>query len=125
MSNKNISQPSVENMIEHFNKTPIEIMGSYKEPFTPLPVTPENIIAEGWEDMNLKNPFGGEGVIFRHGFEKGNFVLILDTRKPHIEIIARDNLLLRWLPEFPEIFRVVLPIDNMDSLRTIFKLLDI
>lgn len=89
-------------------------------------LTKEQIEAEGWKPVDLKGFAYRYGVpSFRHGFTKGNFIAVLDTRKYHIEISAADVTLIDFLPEFPEMFRVTIPCKDINTFRYICKLLGI
>ena len=88
-------------------------------------LTKEDIESEGWELFELKGFAYTGKQSFRFGFTKDNYILVLDTRKPHIEITAIDLLKIDWMPEFPENFKVCLPCKSINELRTIEKLLNI
>lgn len=89
-------------------------------------LTKEQIEKEGWSPIELKGWMYMMGTpSYRVGFKKGNYFLVLDTRKPHIEIVAQDVCLIDWLPEIPESFRITIPCPSINEFRTISKLLEI
>lgn len=90
-------------------------------------LTKEQIEAEGWKSYDLSKGFAYRYGVpsFRHGFTKDNYILVLDTRKYHIEIMALDVLKIDFLPEFPEHFRVTIPCKDINTFRYICKLLKI
>lgn len=90
-------------------------------------LTKEQIEAEGWKSVNLSKGFAYRFGVpsFRFGFTKDNYILVLDTRKYHIEIMALDVLKIDFLPEFPETFRVTIPCKDINTFRYICKLLGI
>lgn len=69
----------------------------------------------GWEERVVGR------VKYRHGFVKGNFLLVYDERYPHIEILAKDFIQIDFLPEFPERFGITIPCDNMELFNAITK----
>lgn len=90
-------------------------------------LTKEKIEAEGWKSIDLSKEFAYRAgiVSYRHAFVKGNYFLVLDTRKYHIEIIAADVTKIDFLPEFPETFRVTIPCKDINTFRFICRLLSI
>lgn len=87
-------------------------------------LTKEQIEAEGWSIVDISKQWGDKPS-YKEAFEKGNYFLGLDTRKPHIEIIAKDVTLIDFLPEFPERFRITIPCPSINEFRIICKLLNI
>jgi hypothetical protein len=86
----------------------------------------DEIGKEGWETLELKDWAYRYGVpSYRYGWKKGNFWLILDTRLPHIEIVAEDVNKIDWMPEFPEKFRVTLPCKDINTFKFITNLLGV
>lgn len=89
-------------------------------------LTKEQILENGWEILELKGfayRYGKPS--YRDGFQKDNYFLILDTRKHHIEIIAKDVTKIDFLPEFPENFGVTIPCSSINEFKKICNWLNI
>lgn len=107
----------------HFNPEQpfFPLIAKLRTPF----LTKEQIGADGWEVYPSVMP--NQDWI---GFSKDNYMLVYycfnnDISKPCIKILAKDVILLEWMGNFPEMFRVTLPCPSINEFRFICKLLKI
>lgn len=83
-------------------------------------LTPEQIEADGWEPISMKNI----ELENRYPFQKGNYFLVLDLRHdvPTIDIILRDVSLALGKFDNPERFRIWMRCKDINTFRKICKL---